>query len=98
MIIKNWKKFLRLVFLAIGVIVFINLIIPDKSFSHQEIEYKEISVINGETLWAIAKNEQKINDYYSGKDVREIVQDIKYINNLSSSELKLNQTLKIPIY
>ncbi len=98
MVIKNWKKFLRALLIIIGVIIFINLLIPDKSFSHQEIEFKTVAVSNGDTLWTIAKDEQEENAYYEGKDIRDIVYNIKKVNNLKSSNLKVNQTLEIPTY
>ena len=98
MVIKNWKKFLRAILIIIGVIIFINLLIPDKSFSHQEIEFKTVAVSNGDTLWTIAKDEQEENAYYEGKDIRDIVYNIKKVNNLKSSNLKVNQTLEIPTY
>lgn len=98
MIIKNKKKFLRLVLTAIGFIFFINLIIPDKSLSHQQLSYKKVYVLSGETLWSIAKEEQTDNAYYYEKDIRDIMQDIKRINNLKSSSLKANQLLEIPTY
>lgn len=98
MVIKNWKKFLRAIFVIIGVIIFINLLIPDESFSHQEIEYKSVAVSNGDTLWTIAKTEQEENAYYNGKDIRDIVYNIKQVNNLKNSNLKINQILEIPTY
>ena len=98
MIIKNRKKFVRAILLIVGVIVFINLLIEDKSYSHQEIKYKTLSVLSGDTLWDIAEEEQETNTYYEGKDIRDIVQNIKSTNNLESSSLKAGQTLKIPTY
>ena len=98
MIVKNRKKFVRAILLIVGVIVFINLLIADESYSHQEIKYKTLSVLSGDTLWDIAEEEQETNAYYEGKDIRDIVQNIKSINNLSSSSLKAGQTLEIPTY
>lgn len=98
MIIKNRKKFLRAILLLLGILIFINLLIPDKSLSHQKSTNKTIAVSDGDTLWSIAKVEQENNSYYEGKDVRDIIQNIKKINNLSTSDLKVNQTLEIPTY
>ncbi|MCI9366641.1 MAG: LysM peptidoglycan-binding domain-containing protein [Clostridia bacterium] len=96
--IKNMKKFLRAILIIIGAIIFINLIIPKNILSHQQISNKTVVVCDGDTLWSIAKLEQNNNSYYDGKDIREIVQSIKKINNLSSANLKINQTLQIPTY
>ncbi len=78
-------------------VVFIIIIVFAKaSYSKQEISYKVKSVDNGETLWSIAKNEQKLNKYYEGKDIRYVINDIKYINNLKESSLYEGMELKIP--
>ena len=98
MMIKNWKKFLRAILLIIGIIFCINLFIFSRTYSHQEVEYKTISVTSGDTLWTIAKSEQQGNSYYQGKDIRDIVYDIKKTNNLKSANLKINQVLEIPTY
>lgn len=98
MIIKDKKKFLRAIFIIIGVIVFINILIPDKSFSHQEVKTKAVVVTTGDTLWDIAKVEKESNSYYEDKDIREIIYDIQQRNNLGSSSLKINQVLELPTY
>ena len=84
--------------IIVGIILSINLLLPDKSYSYKEIEYKTVTVLNGDTLWSIAKEEQEDNPYYTGKDVRDIIYDIVKINNLKTSYLKVNQKLEIPIY
>ncbi len=98
MVIKNWKKFLRAIFIIVGMVIFINLIIPNKSLSNKEKENKTITVASGDTLWAIAKVEKEQNSYYEGKDIRDIIQDIKEVNNLETANLKVNQVLEIPTY
>lgn len=98
MVIKDWKKFLRALLIIVGIIIFINFLIPDKAFSHQDVSYKTITVVNGDTLWDIAKLEQEENDYYQGKDIRDIIQDIKKLNKLENSNLKINQLIEIPTY
>ena len=72
------------------------LFIHSTSLSYEEIKYSEVYVSSGDTLWSIAKSEQENNNYYKGKDIREIIFDIKKINNLSSSELVVNQKILIP--
>ncbi len=98
MIIKNWKKFLRAILIIVGIIICINILIPDKSLSHQEVNYKSVAVSSGDTLWSIAKVEQAKNSYYDGKDIRDIIEDIKEVNNLENSSLQVNQVLEIPTY
>lgn len=91
----NMKRIIKLsiiAFLAILILLFIH----STSLSYKEVEYSEIYVCRGDTLWNIAKSEQENNNYYKGKDIREIIFDIKKVNNLTSSDLSVNQKLFIP--
>ncbi len=96
--IKSKKKLLRAIILVLGIAALIVFILTTKSSSHQELKYKSISVISGDTLWNIAKKEQQTNLYYDGKDLRDVIEDIKEVNNLKSSSLSINQILEIPTY
>ena len=98
MIVKNKKKFIRSILVVIGIMISIIFFTAGISYSHKEVEYKQVSVSSGDTLWAIAKVEQEENIYYQGKDIRDIIQDIKKVNNLQTASLKVNQTLEIPTY
>ena len=98
MAIKSKKKFIRAILLIIGLTVALVLIMTGKTFSHQEVKYKNVSVTSGDTLWNIAKSEQNNNPYYKGNDVRDIIESIKIVNNLSNSNLSENQVLDIPTY
>ena len=91
--IVNYKKFIR----SICVLIFlISIIFAKSTFSHEEVKYTTFYVAQGDTLWNIAENLQNSNKYYKNKDVRDIIANIKSINNLESSNLYVNQTLKIP--
>lgn len=46
----------------------------------------------------IAKNEIENNKYFENKDIREVVNELKTINNLSTSSLYEGDKLKIPQY
>lgn len=96
--IKSKKKFVRAICLIIGIAALINIIISGKTLSHEELKYKSVSVISGETLWDIAKEEQESNRYYKDKDIRDIIENIKELNNLKSSSLTIDQILEIPTY
>lgn len=96
--IKSKKKFVRAICLIIGIAALINTIISGKTLSHEELKYKSVSVISGETLWDIAKEEQESNRYYKDKDIRDIIENIKELNNLKSSSLTIDQILEIPTY
>ena len=94
--IVNFKKFVFSVFLVLMVILVVSLFISKSSLSHTETSYKVIYVAKGDTLWSIAKEEMSNNDYYSGKDIRCVVDNIGSLNNLYNSNLKIGDELKIP--
>ena len=95
--IKNVKKFVRSILIILGIILSLSLIIAKVSYSHGEKQYKSIYVSEGDTLWNIAKDNQKNNVYYKDKDVRYIINDLMKINNLSNSNIQVNQELVIPV-
>lgn len=94
--IVNFSKFVRSLFIILGIIICISLFISNISFSHTETKYKTIYVANGDSLWTIAKEEKDSNAYYSNKNVRDIVNNIKGINKLSNCDLSIGQKLIIP--
>lgn len=94
--IVNVSKFVRSIIILIGIIICISIFAFNTSLSHKESTYKTIYVANGDTLWSIAKTEKNSNPYYEDKDVRDIVNSIKIVNNLETSDLNLNQELIIP--
>lgn len=90
------KRTVKLSIIVLVLVIAVLLFIHSTSLSYKDIEYREMYVSRGDTLWAIAKSEQENNEYYKGKDIREIIFDIKKINNLSSSDLNINQKILIP--
>lgn len=95
--IVDMKKFIRSISIIIGLIIFIILILVNTSFSHTEVSYKQIYISSGDTLWNIAKYEKENNVYFEDKDIRYIIDEIKYINNLNTSSLNIGDELNIPI-
>ena len=94
--IKNITKFIRSILIVLIFIISIICICSNSSFSSGEIKYKSIYVVAGDTVWNIAKQEHLINDYYQGKDIRDIVEEIREVNHLENGNLKVGQELKIP--
>lgn len=92
--IKNRFKFIRGIFLIL-LIISIFFCKVTLSYKIENIEYTEIHVGKGDTLWTIAENLKNDNLYYKNKDTREIVHEIKNINNLTSSNIYINQVLFI---
>lgn len=84
--IVNMKKFLRSVLIIIGLAVTICLISSNITLSHTESSQKTISISSGDTLWTIAEYEQENNEYYKDSDIRDIIYNIKKLNNLNTNE------------
>lgn len=92
--IVDKKKFIKMVTLIIGIIVILFIFFSNISFSKGEIKTKIIYVSEGDTLWTIAKQEQEKNLYYENKDIRDIIYQIKRLNNLKNgSRLNVGQKL-----
>lgn len=94
--IKNIKKFIGSTVILLFIILGFSLIISNIALSHGTKQYKSYYVAKGDTIWMIAKEQKELNPYYQDQEIREIVFDIKDINQLESSSLKENQELKIP--
>lgn len=92
----NMKKFIRSTSITIGLIALLILTLSNISFSHTEVQYKEIAVSSGDTLWSIAKFEKNNNIYFKEKDIRDVIDEIKYLNNLNNSNLNIGDKLTIP--
>ena len=90
--IKNKKKFIRGILIILAIIALFRC---KSTLSYKEPKYDEIYISNGETLWEIAEVQQNTNEYYKNKDVREIVYNIKTINNLENSNLYEGQKLLV---
>lgn len=95
--IVNKTKFIRTISILI-ILICIVIIFSKNTYSNGEISYKENYIYAGDTLWSIAKYEIENNKYFENKDIRNVVDELKSVNNFSSSELYEGQKIKIPIY
>lgn len=95
--IVNKTKFLRTISM-LGIIIMAFIIFSSNTYSKGEIRYREDYIYSGDTLWNIASKEIKNNKYFENKDIRDVVNELKTVNNFSSSELYEGQKIKIPIY
>lgn len=94
--IVNKIKFIKSILIISFILIFFSLILSKSSFSFEETKYKNIIVSSGDTLWSIAKEEKNNNDYFKNKDIRDVIFEIKYLNNLNDSNLKVGEKLSIP--
>lgn len=96
--IVNVKRFIiSNVILFLGVFLLFSTII-NHTYSYIKINYKTVYAEQGDTLWKIANSEKEKNKYYKDTDVRDIINDIKKVNNLKISNLQIGQELLIPTY
>lgn len=93
---RKLKKSVKIVLSILVISLVVWLLIRSTTLSYKPIEYKEIYVSDGDTLWEIAKNEKTYNEYYKNKDIREIIFDIKKINNLENSDIYEHQKILLP--
>ena len=96
--ITNLPRFILSVAIVFGLITGISMIINKPTLSHGDNEYEAIYVSSGDTLWSIAENQKQDNLYYEDRDIRYIVDNIKDINELKTSSLKIGQELLIPVF
>ena len=96
--IKNKTNFkIRNMLLLLLAIMAVNAIFfNNNSYSKVEVSYKTELISSGDTLWSIARRESQNNKYYQDKDLREIVYNLKQVNNLQTSDLSVGQKIKIP--
>ncbi len=94
--ITNKRKFKRIILLIVFGMLLILFFTLNNAYSNGEIKYKQEYIYSGDTLWTIAENEAKNNKYYENKDIRNIISEIKQINNIQNGELKIGQKIEIP--
>lgn len=95
--IVNFKKFVRSIIVLIFIFFALLGVISSGTMSYGEKKYKTVYAQSGDTLWEISKTQQSTNKYYEGKDIRYIVSDIKQVNGLKQSGLRIGQEIKIPV-
>lgn len=91
----NLKKFIRSILIIIGITIIVTFLATKSIYSYKKAEYKTIYVEEGETLWSIAKDEQINNKFYEGKNIREVIYDIKKLNSMSDANILPGESIKI---
>ena len=86
--IKNKKRFIISLTILFVLISFICNIVSTKVFSYTSLEYAEITVSQGDTLWSIASK--------MDGDINKNIYEIKKVNNLKTSYIYAGHTLIIP--
>lgn len=52
-----------------------------------------LCISSGDTLWEIARGANT-----QGKDIRNVIDDIMKLNNMHDTDLKIGDTITIPVY
>ena len=93
--IVNKTKFIRSVIILVA-LIFLILLGMTNTYSKTEVAYKENYIFDGDTLWSVAEEQTNTNEYYKNKDIREVIYEIKKINNIESGNLEIGQKILIP--
>lgn len=94
---KNMRKRRRVTtFILISMIISMCFMFNTTSLSSSQINYVEYTVSSNDTLWSIATLVKENNANYSRTDIREIVYEIKQLNNKDKSSIIENEKLIIP--
>ncbi len=95
--IVNKTKFIRSVIILVA-LIFLILLGMTNTYSKTEVAYKENYILDGDTLWSVAEEQTNTNEYYKNKDIREVIYEIKKINNIEDGKLEIGQKIVIPYY
>jgi hypothetical protein len=92
-VVNKTKFFISIIILTIIFILIISLLTDTyKTYAMKEIEYIEITINSGDTIWNIAKEYRAEN-----QDIRELVYLIIEVNDIENSIIYEGQEIKIPI-
>lgn len=87
--LKNKRRFSVIIVLTL--LVAFTLIFSSTAYGeNKENEKNIIEVRGGDTLWSLA------DSFKGDNDIREYIYDIKEINKLASSEIKVGMELVMP--
>ncbi|MEA1974409.1 MAG: LysM peptidoglycan-binding domain-containing protein [Bacillota bacterium] len=91
-IINKTRFIISIILLTIVFILLFSLLTNTyKSFAMNEVEYIEVKIKSGDTIWNIAKEYRQEN-----QDIRELVYIIIKVNNIKNSIIYEGQKIKIP--
>lgn len=96
--VVDTQKFVRSLIIVMLLILFLLFIGFSNTYSNGEVRYKDEYIAYGDTIWEIAEKEAKENKYFENTDVRNIVKEIKSVNNVGNQTLEVGKKILIPTY
>ncbi len=96
--IINKYKFIRTSVTLLLIIGMALWILNRPSYSNSEEKYKIEYVVKGDTLWKIAEEEIEQNAYFKNEDIRNVILEIRTLNQMATSDITEGMEIKIPIY
>ena len=94
--IASLHRFVTFLAIFTALIVMLLFVMSDLVSSEglSEIEYRNVFVEPGDTIWSIASESRNDNP---DTDIREIISHISDVNNISASQLKAGDVIQVPI-
>lgn len=92
--IERVKEMIKNVIILLGIIIVFKSLISYQLAKSEYLTY-DYFVRNNDTIWTIA---EKICSENNNLNIRNVISDIKNINNIESSTIYSGQTIKLPIY
>lgn len=86
--LKNPKRLISSIIGMLLLTVLLMIMLQQTAFGKSVPKYATVVVAQGDTLWSIA------NDYYENeRDIRNKIEEIKEINDMKTSSIKIGQEL-----
>ncbi|MBU5426605.1 LysM peptidoglycan-binding domain-containing protein [Tissierella pigra] len=89
---NRFYSFITSSFIILSLVIFSLLTTNKVHSSIYKIDYKEVKVAEGDTLWTIA-----MNHLPSNMDIRRMVYEIKEFNDMDSGYIYPGNIIKVPV-
>ncbi len=94
--IVNKYKFYRSISVLILLFILVLTFGTNITYSNNNINYREEYIIHGDTIWDISVKELNTNPYFKNKHIRDVINEIKKINNITECNLQIGDKILLP--